>query len=322
MKKSLLSLAGLALVSTAFMWSVNAQLDISELFSNGAPLQDNAYSRVLNEYDSSRWYSDAISVACDSNSSSVKITSPLVQDSDYYDVTSYRLFLSPYRIDQLKWGDTAVNNSQVIIKEAVKAEGSNEITFNVNESDGLSPNQVYYGFVLPINDFDLVWTPTKEICFQMTNNVCLQDSACDSMVATNDEVIERHWTSCVWMDLANVTHVQNWDKITLKWTAVEGDVVQIAIFDKDEKMYKSLWTVKMSDEKFDYTIEKDWEQNFSLTNGCGEYRYKADAKKWEKEPEKIVTPATGPAENILYIAIAAIVLYGAYVLFFRKAENK
>jgi hypothetical protein len=78
----------------------------------------------------------------------------------------------------------------------------------------------------------------------------------------------------------------------------------------------------MSDEKYVYTMRWNGEQNFLLTTSCGELRYKADAAMGEpqKDPE-IVTPATGPAENILYIAIAAIVIYGAYTIFFRKSEN-
>ena len=156
--------------------------------------------------------------------------------------------------------------------------------------------------------------------------MCLQDSACDTIStlapAWGDEIEEKHGTSCVGMDLANVTHTVKWDTITLKWTAVDWDDVQIAILDPEDEVYKNLWTAKMSDKKFDYKMQRDWEQNFLLVNGCGEYKYKADAKRWEPEPEKIVTPATGPAENILYVAIAAIVLYGAYVLFFRKSESK
>ena len=71
----------------------------------------------------------------------------------------------------------------------------------------------------------------------------------------------------------------------------------------------------MRDEKFDYQIQWDGEQNFVLDNGCGQVKYKADAKKVdtptkvEEEKEPIVTPTTGPAENMLYIAIAAIILY-------------
>jgi hypothetical protein len=80
----------------------------------------------------------------------------------------------------------------------------------------------------------------------------------------------------------------------------------------------------MSDEKFDYKMQWDGEQNFMLTNGCRDVRYKADAKMENKKPEKekIVPAATGPAQNILYIAIAAIAIYGVYVLFLRKSESK
>jgi hypothetical protein len=43
------------------------------------------------------------------------------------------------------------------------------------------------------------------------------------------------------MDMANVSHTIDGDKITLTWTAVpDGDNVEIAIFDKDEEEYKVL----------------------------------------------------------------------------------
>ena len=100
---------------------------------------------------------------------------------------------------------------------------------------------------------------------------------------------------------------------------VMNDIVKrLELF--DDEIFEKLATVNMSDEKYVYTMRWDGEQNFMLTNDCGEIRYKADANM-SPEPEKIVTPATGPAENVLYIAIAAIILYGAYTIFFRKSEN-
>jgi hypothetical protein len=81
------------------------------------------------------------------------------------------------------------------------------------------------------------------------------------------------------MDMANITHSVNGDTVTLKWTAVQGDVVQIAIFDPESEIYKSLGAVKMSDEKFDYKMQWDGEQNFQLTNGCKGVNYKADSKR-------------------------------------------
>jgi hypothetical protein len=57
------------------------------------------------------------------------------------------------------------------------------------------------------------------------------------------------------MNMANITHVVNGDTITLKWTAVDGDVVQIAVFDPEEAYWKSLGAVNMSDEKFSYKMQ-------------------------------------------------------------------
>lgn len=321
MKKSLLSLAGIAALSAIVWGAVSAQVEISDLFYDGTPIAEDSYSRLLNEYDSSRWYVNA-SVDCNVNNG-VTITSPVVEDAEIDKANVYNLFLSPYRMDQIKYSDSSVDTSKIMMMKVEIGDSDDNVKFDISQYD-VDPNVAYYGFISPADMFDVVGTPSKEICFKMDSNMCLQDTACDSLVAmtTQNETIEQHWASCVGMDLANVTHIINGDTITLKWTAVDGDYVEIGVWDPDAEVYKKLWTAKMSDEKFDYKMQWDWEQNFQLTNWCKELYYKADAKRWEKTPEKIVTPATGPAENILYIAIAAIILYGAYAIFFRKAENK
>ena len=327
MKKSLLSLAGIVMVSALFAWVANAQLDISDLFYEWTPLVDDAYSKVLNEYDNTWWYSSESVIECNSNNG-VDITASTVEDSYLDKAKLYRLFLSPYRIDKLKTSDSSVDFSKIIMKEVTPEANANDIKFNISSSD-VDANTIYYGFILPIDSYDWVWTPSKETCFQVANNICLQDTACNdiSTIVNPTPALQEGAdtghdaaSDCVWMDMANVSHVKNGDTITLKWTAVEWDVVQIAIFDPESEIYKSLGAVNMGDEKFDYKMEWDGEQNFMLTNGCREVYYKADAKA-TKTPEKIVTPATWPAENVLYVAIAAIVLYGAYVVFFRKADS-
>ena len=64
MKKTLLSLAGIAALSAILWWAVSAQVEISDLFYDGAPIVENAHSRLLNEYDSSRWYFISSSWRC------------------------------------------------------------------------------------------------------------------------------------------------------------------------------------------------------------------------------------------------------------------
>ena len=331
MKKSLLSLAGIVMVSALFAWVANAQLDwleISELFDQWNPISDNSYTRLLSEYDTSRWYLNDSDVEC-SAEASINVSFSALSDADVYDVNVYRLVVSPYRMNQLKNGDPAVDFSKVIMKE-IKLGWSKDAKISIfSEIEWLDDEQAYYGFLVPVNEYDIVWTPSKEICFQKAGNMCFQDTACDTFdLIINPE--NDNWTEesdskhgaasdCIWMDMANVTHTVNGDTLTLKWTAVDWDTVEIGIRDTTGEAYKSLWAVKMSDEKFDYKMQWDGEQNFQLTNWCKGVNYKADSKKsW---PEKIVTPATGPAENVLYIAIAAIILYGAYAIFFRKSDN-
>ena len=336
MKKSLLSLVGIAAIGV-FLWgAANAQLFISDYFDWSKPKALDSYTKLLSDYDTKWWYLNNDAVSCDNTTSSVNIKSKIIYDSDVMEAPAYRLFLSPYRIDQLKAGNSDIDTSKIIMKELKRDSNSNEVAFTLWDTDWIDKDQAYYWFIVPINDYDEVGTPTKEICFQISSNTCVRDEACNTLelltkpTATSDDQSHRsasddsHGANCAWMDLANVSHTVKDGVITLTWTAVpDGDIVEIAIFDPALEEYKSLWAVNMKDEKFSYTMQWDWEQNFSLTNGCKEVRYKADASM--KTPEKtpnIVTPATWPAENVLIIAIAAIILYGAYTVFFRKSENK
>lgn len=320
MKKSLLTLMGVIATSAIVYGIVNAQSEISELFNEWVPLVEDAYTKLLNDYDNSRWYSSSMSVSCDA-SNGIHISSPLVEDATMDEVNIYDLFLSPYRMDQLKSWDPAVDTSKIIVKKVEVGEGADSADFNIS-SDDVNPNTVYYGFISPVDLFDVIGTPSEEICFQLAGDVCSQGTACDTIKNNNGWWDEpQHFSGCVWMDYAEISSTVNGDILTITWTPVDGDTVEIAVFDPEEEVYKSLWAVAMSDQKFEYKMQRDGEQNFRFTNGCWEVKKKFDAKRWEEQPIK-ATPATGPAENILYIAIAAIVLYGAYVVFFRKADNK
>lgn len=340
MKKSLLSVASLALAFGLFASCANAlELQIDDLIINGEPVDSDAYVQILNNYDAQRWYSDSTALTCNEGDV-ISIVSSAAENNYYEPAQVYRLFLSPYRVEQLKT-DTSVDFSKVISKEANLNPDTNEVTFEISPYD-VDPNTSYYGFILPLNEYDEFWTPSKEICFHVNQNICMLDYECDSLdlivnpvvsdptpVSTDNnetsdenEWSDLHWAACVGMDLAHVSHTTDGKNITLTWTAVDGETVDIFVLNPDEEIYEKLDTVKMSDEKYTYPMRWNWVHEFRLANDCGYVKYKAEeAIEPEKTPE-IVTPATWPAENILYIAIAAIVLYGAYVIFFRKAEDK
>lgn len=331
MKKPLLWLVGLAALSAMFVGIVNAEAYVSDLFSNGSPKVDNAYVQVLNNYDNTWWYSENDLIWGDFAAWDLRVTSPIVEDIWFDPATVYYLFISPYRVSQLKAWDPSVDLSKVIMKEVEITSDAENIQFTVWAS-ALDPEQAYYGFISAIDIYEGFGIPSNEICFKMSTSTYNQWEWCDAFELVMDptsnlpedaksEEEENHGAACVWMNMANITHTINWDTITLKWTAVDGDVVQIAVFDPEEAYWKSLGAVNMKDEKFAYKIQWNGEQNFMLTNGCGEVRYKADAAIKPAEPEKVVPQRVGPADNLLYIVIAAVILYGAYVLFFRKSEN-
>jgi len=337
MKKTLLSVVGVAALSVAFISTVKAQwlLLFKDVFANGKPIADDSYIQILNDYDNTRWYSNKDEINWETVSNNARITVPAVENYDYDIATEYYLFISPYRVSQIKSWDPKVDVSKIKANKVVITSNVDKVEFNLWSTD-LDSDQAYYGFIVPIDQYDWIGSPSNEICFKVSSNTYNQGEECDAFSLLlgssntkkdqpkNTENNDSHNAACVGMDLANISHTINGNTITLTWTAVEGDVVEIAIYDPEEDVYKSLWAVNMSDEKFDYKMQWDGEQNFMLTNGCRDVRYKADAKMENKKPEKekIVPAATGPAQNILYIAIAAIAIYGVYVLFLRKSESK
>jgi hypothetical protein len=42
------------------------------------------------------------------------------------------------------------------------------------------------------------------------------------------------------MDYAEISSTVNGDILTITWTPVDGDTVEIAVFDPEEEVYKSL----------------------------------------------------------------------------------
>jgi hypothetical protein len=113
----------------------------------------------------------------------------------------YNLFFSPYRVNQIKSSDPSVDVSKIAMKKVEINDNDSSVKFEI-PSNELSSNTVYYGFISPAAMFDVVGTPSKEICFNLDSNKCLQATECDTLKSSNsvnesDEVIEQHGTSCV-----------------------------------------------------------------------------------------------------------------------------
>jgi hypothetical protein len=77
----------------------------------------------------------------------------VIADGDLYDVNTYRIFISPYRVSQLKNGEN-VDISNVFMKEFVRTSATSDASISLSTTDGFESDKVYYGFLLPLTDYD------------------------------------------------------------------------------------------------------------------------------------------------------------------------
>ena len=87
----------------------------------------------MNDYDSSWGYLDA-SVTCDVNEG-ITITSPVVEDSIKYEANIYNLFISPYRLDQIKAWDSSVDVSKIIMKKVEISNPGDDVKFEISADE-------------------------------------------------------------------------------------------------------------------------------------------------------------------------------------------
>ena len=132
MKKLLLSLVAFVFGISAFAGIAN-WLAISDIFTNGEPSVNTAYTQLLNNYSPEWWYLDGISLTCDINNGNLTITSPTIKDSIDETAPAYRLFLSPYRISQIKDGEPSVDNSNINMFEQKIESNVAELNFKLSK---------------------------------------------------------------------------------------------------------------------------------------------------------------------------------------------
>ena len=128
------------------------------------------------------------------------------------------------------------------------------------------------------------------------------------------------------MNLANVTHTIDGNRITLKWTAVNGsDKVDIFLFDPTANVYNKLATVSLSAEKYEFTATRNGEFiiKFMPNNDGREkvYQFVVSGVTTPKTTTTKITkvPHVGPGENI---AVALFIAFVFYILYRRNSLKR
>lgn len=130
--------------------------------------------------------------------------------------------------------------------------------------------------------------------------------------------------------IVSYSYTTNWNDVTIYWTDVsDGWYIDINVQNPTTQDWLHFGTVKMSDETFVYTKQREWEQKIWMIPGDGGEEIKFTIE-WEAT-ETVVNPTatrtvipavpkTWPNGNIIWIIIATFVIFGWYIYIKKRAD--
>jgi len=310
MKKLLMSLSVISLGIFSFA-QAQTTLSIVELLKNASFGYDSSNQIFIS----------------DITETSVTISSPVIKDISGYDVYWYRLSYSPYLVEDLAKDDEVDRFKEMKSKDfelrSTYSDPFLKLTLSI-DGEALDKNTTYYALMTPIDMYDDVGTSSEQVCFNLARgeyNVGDKCLAFDKEDYTQEEIThhsadtstEEHGAAKVDMSLANVTHTISGNVITLRWTALEGpDRVDIYVFNLSEEKFVRVGDPRMTDERFEYTMQWDGEHIFRLipSDGGKEITYNVQAMQslttpTPEVPTLPIIPDTGPVENMLAILMVS-----------------
>jgi hypothetical protein len=273
------------------------------------------------------------------------LRSPIIKYYNGDSIYIYRITYSPYPIEDLVGTADPAILDQIQSKEVTLRNGDDRVTLDLGTADGLDATTNYYAMINPIDIYDDIGTSSDQICFNLSQEKydigdnCMffgaeptpatgdTASVLDGEVDGTPVPTEEHSASSTTPDLAlaNITHTVTGNVITLKWTAIDGiDSMDILVFDPSDEAWHRVDEVKMSDERYDYTMKRDGEHifNFKPLNGGKEIRYELNAMRGEEKeptPPKPIPPVVvGPAENVAALILLSLGAYVGYRLYRKR----
>lgn len=260
MKKTLFSLVGIVL-ATGFVWVTNAEADFSDLFSWETALVDDAYQKLLTDCDCSWWYSfyeDPVWLVTFEDDGFIFIKA--ITDAFNDNVNEYRLFMSPYTMEYIRWW-WIVDKSKFIVKEP---RSSNSDTFDLEfylSSEDVDLYTTYYAFIVPLDMYDMVWTPAWEIVFNIAQGIAQYEKT-GILCPNKQEITLKPWlnTFSTPAVLKSISFSNGWENISFakmengKWKAL---AINGGTFDKVIRPLEWFIIRNSNSEDVTMTIEYD-----------------------------------------------------------------
>jgi len=265
-------------------------------------------------------------------SSKIVIETPILKDDMWDVISKYYVTYWPYALDEL------LNNPRASelmdqFKDKLVTTSVQAGTFQIELTstwDALDINKKYYLVIIPRDSYDMPGSMSNEVWFQLGNQ-----TKWDTSDTTTPPPAVDTWAhaSAADMTLANITHLQDGNKLTLKWTALEwSEKVDIYNYNPTTKVYEKLTTANMSDESYTYTLTRKGEHQVKFIPTDGKEKvYMFTVTEWTEDtpppatpdkpnPEIKKVPKVGPKENVMVAIILSSLLYVIYRRSTRKAK--
>ncbi len=255
------------------------------------------------------WYlsSQKISVS-QITSGKVIISSPVIEDELGNQIKKYTAMYSERPLSDILEDTNLLSQSKEKTFTFVTLGTTATMELSVS-ADALDPNKVYYLSMIPKDQNNILWEISNELRFKLSNQTS------GEWVYTGGTAHAAAWAD---MNLANVTETHVGNRVTLRWTAIDGsDSVDIFLFNPTTATFVKLATVDMSAETYTFTTTRNGEHiiNFMPNNGGREKRYTftiAGTTPTTTTNTIKKVPHVGPAENLLVAGFIAFVLYLLY----------
>ncbi|MDR0608168.1 MAG: hypothetical protein LBG52_07725 [Candidatus Peribacteria bacterium] len=275
----------------------------------------------------------------------ITFTSPIIRDECLEIVKDFRIFYSTSLIDPSRIAEmfTSQDYQQIRLTSA-QMTSTTGFQLSLGIANGLSPDVSYYAVVVPLTDYfgptyeespNEAGIPSQQFCFNLSEARIASGTACatfDTLRITPEEPLyapqstDTHGAAGTNRTLANVSHTVTGNTITLRWTAIEGGgEADLLLFNLQQEKFIRIATVRMSDERYDYTMTWDGQHLFRFRplDGGTEIRYAVQAMKVSGTTPPTTgkieeVPKTGPVEDFLGMLIIALLIYGGYKVYHRK----
>lgn len=290
-----------------------------------AQLGDDILDGILWWFEYNFGYSNETIWVKSITSTSIVLESPVVQDSNWDNITHYTLMYgeSPFAsiIDSADF--TLFNSLKDKNFPSVTPVGG-KVSFTLNASaDSITPTKTYYVTVVPFDADGNMWqVSATEICFQLSTQIYGEWDDCEN--GNTNHGSANNNSSSVNMSLANISHVIQWNDIKLTWTELAGvDKVEIYLRNTNGTTYTKLTTVNMATEQYTFNPNRNaplrvrfigLDSNSDQVGNEVIYTINDYTVSWSSPsptptPSIPSVPTVGPADNALWAALVVIFVF-------------